>query len=350
MSVVPRTIGLGVSRDHELDREVPDALREIYRSWKEAIIREHRMPQQDFTPYIVKTNDWNEIMIVVERKGTPRPPEENQPEPKVFGCIQFVISQAKAEFINFGSSLDDQCLNLGHTTKTADNRLKRIAANGCHWNFGFNAQTSLYCRATPSKAKRETSIEGKPLKLCAEIHEDVAGDLLLDQYYQGHLHLRGIRVLQPVFEPGQAFRFGYNLARGTVGRDRQPLVNVEETMTCIHSIWESAIEQAGDVVLPKYLEIFRGTPPPADARGTYHLITESTAKKMWESLIHDPAGAGVFYCLDSRRNDHQRHLRLSPKGRLLSFTDSQILWPSTHDIRGAAEDLGKTGHHYINIR
>ncbi|RAQ66914.1 hypothetical protein COH20_007204 [Aspergillus flavus] len=350
MSVVPCTIGLDVSRDHELDQEVPDALREIYRNWKEAIIREHRMPQQDFIPYIVKTNDGNEIMIVVERKDTPRPPEENQPEPK--------------------------CLNLGHTTKTADNRLRglqvaalvlcrenhhlRISANGCHWNFGFNAQASLYCRATPFKARRGTSIEGKPLKLCAEIHEDVAvtighkgkpisledfqawlrdtidlhetpgrirtpsGDLLLDQYYQGHLYLRGIRVLQPVFEPGQAFRFGYNLARGTVGRDRQPLVNVEETMTCIHSIWESAIEQAGDVVLPKYLEIFRGTLPPADARGTYHLITESTAKKMWESLIHDPAGAGVFYCLDSRRNDDHPIIQLELKKEPRAFPDA--LW------------------------
>lgn len=33
MSVVPCTIGLDVSRDHELDQEVPDALREIYRNW-----------------------------------------------------------------------------------------------------------------------------------------------------------------------------------------------------------------------------------------------------------------------------------------------------------------------------
>ncbi|KAH2164954.1 hypothetical protein KXV74_006386, partial [Aspergillus fumigatus] len=225
--------------------------------------------------------------------------------------------------------------------------------NGCHWNFGFNAQASLYCRATPSKAKRETNVEGKPLKLCADIHEDVAvtighkgkplsledfqawlrdtidlheapgrirtpsGDVLLDQYYQGHLYLRGIRVLQPVFEPEQTFHFGYDLARGTVGRDRQPLVNVEEIMACIHSIWESAIEQADGVVLPKYLEIFRSTPPPAEARGTHHLITESTAKKMWQSLIHDSAGAGVFYCLDSRRNDDhpiiQSELKKEPR-------------------------------------
>ncbi|KAH3535769.1 hypothetical protein KXW20_002722, partial [Aspergillus fumigatus] len=129
-----------------------------------------------------------------------------------------------------------------------------------------------------------------------------SGDLLLDQYYQGHLYLRGIRVLQPVFEPGQAFRFGYNLVRGTVGRDRQPLVNVEEIMACIHSIWESAIEQAGDIVLPKYLEIFRSTPPSAEVRGTDHLITESTAKKLPDSPPHDPARAGASYCLDSRQN------------------------------------------------
>ncbi|KAF4219065.1 hypothetical protein CNMCM5878_003920 [Aspergillus fumigatiaffinis] len=314
MTVVPRTIGLGL----------------VHR--KEAIIREHRMPLQDFIPYIVKTNDRNEIMIVVERKDIPRPLDEDQPEPKVFGCIRFVISQGKAEFVNFGSSFDDQCLNLGHTTKTEDNRLRglqvaalvlcrenhhlRISANGCHWNFGFNAQVSLYCRATPSKAKRETSVEGKPLKLCADIHEDVAvtiGDLLLDQYYQGHLYLRGIRVLQPAFEPGQTFHFGYNLARGTVGRDRQLLVNVEEIMACIHSIWESAIEQADDVALPKYLEIFRSTPPPAEARGTGYLITESTAKKMWQSLIHGSAGAGVFYCLDSRRNDDHPIIQLELK-------------------------------------
>ncbi|KAH2531712.1 hypothetical protein KXW97_009563, partial [Aspergillus fumigatus] len=190
MNVVPHTIGLGVSRDYDLDREVPDALREIYQNWKEAIIREHRMPLQDFIPYIVKTNDRNEILIVVERKDIARPLDKDQPEPKVFRYIQFIISQGKAEFINFRSSFNDQCLNLGHTTKTEDNHLRglqvaalvlcrenhhlRISANGCHWNFGFNAQASLYCRATPSKAKRETIVEGKPLKLCADIHEDVA--------------------------------------------------------------------------------------------------------------------------------------------------------------------------------
>ncbi|KAF7137063.1 hypothetical protein CNMCM5793_006914 [Aspergillus hiratsukae] len=361
MTVVPRSIGLGVNRDYDLDREVPDALREIYQNWKEAIIREHRIPLQDFIPYIVKTNDRNEIMIVVERKNIPRQLEENQPEPKVFGYIRFVISQGKAEFINFGSSFDDQCLHLGHTTKTEDNRLKglqvaalvlcrenhhlKISGNGCHWNFGFNAQANLYCRATPSKAKREMSTEGKPSKLCADIHEDVAvtighkgkplsledfqawlrdtidlhetpgrirtpsGDLLLDQYYQDRLYLKGIRVLQPVFEPRQAFRFGYNLAWGTVGRDRQPLMNVKEIMACIHSIWESAIEQAGDVVLPRYLEIFQANPPPADVRGAGHLVSESTAKKMWESLTHDSTGAGVFYCLDSRRNDDDPIIR-----------------------------------------
>jgi hypothetical protein len=42
-------------------------------------------------------------------------------------------------------------------------------------------------------------------------------------------------------------------------------VNVEEIMACIYSIWESAVEQAGDIILLKYLEIFWGTPPPAEA-------------------------------------------------------------------------------------
>jgi hypothetical protein len=128
---------------------------------KEAIIQEYRMPLQDFIPYIVKINNWNEIMIVVERKDIPPLLEENQPELKVFGYIQFVISQGKAEFINFGSSFDDHCLNLGYTTKTEDNHLRglqvaalvlcrknhylRISGNGCHWNFGFNAQATLYC-------------------------------------------------------------------------------------------------------------------------------------------------------------------------------------------------------------
>jgi hypothetical protein len=35
------------------------------------------MPLQDFILYIVKTNDQNEIMIVVERKDIPRPLGEN---------------------------------------------------------------------------------------------------------------------------------------------------------------------------------------------------------------------------------------------------------------------------------
>jgi hypothetical protein len=113
------------------------------------------MPLQDFILYIIKTNNWNKIMIVVERKDIPPLLKENQPELKVFGCIQFIISQGKAEFINFGSSFNDHCLNLGHTTKIEDNHLRglqvtalvlyhknhhlRISGNGYHWNFGFNA-------------------------------------------------------------------------------------------------------------------------------------------------------------------------------------------------------------------
>lgn len=65
------------------------------------------MPLQDFIPYIVKINNWNEILIVVERKDIACLLDEDQPEPKVFRCIWFVISQGKAEFINFGSSFDD---------------------------------------------------------------------------------------------------------------------------------------------------------------------------------------------------------------------------------------------------
>lgn len=147
------------------------------------------MPLQDFIPYIIKTNNQNEILIVVERKDIARPLNKDQPEPKVFRYIQFIISQGKAEFINFRSSFNDQCLNLGHTTKTEDNHLRglqvaalvlchknhhlRISANSCHWNFRFNTQASLYCQATPSKAKHKTNVEGKPLKLCTDIHEDI---------------------------------------------------------------------------------------------------------------------------------------------------------------------------------
>jgi hypothetical protein len=109
---------------------------------------------------------------------------------------------------------------------------------------------------------------------------------------------------------------------------------MEEIMACIHSIWESAIKQADGIVLPKYLKIFWSTPPPAEARGTNHLITESAAKKIWQLLIHDSAGASVFYCLDSQRNDVS--IAPSPSTHVMADFHADIsllLGPSYNPIR-----------------
>ncbi|KAL2829136.1 hypothetical protein BJY01DRAFT_255096 [Aspergillus pseudoustus] len=72
-----------------------------------------------------------------------------------------------------------------------------------------------------------------------------------------------------------AFHFGYNLISGSVGRDRQRLLNASQVTDCIHAIWEEAIIRDEEKILPHYLELLRTQPSAADACDADHVVTEA---------------------------------------------------------------------------
>ncbi|KAB8227538.1 uncharacterized protein BDW43DRAFT_316712 [Aspergillus alliaceus] len=366
----PRSIALGLTRTYAADWTVPDALRELYQNWKDAILQAHPMSLVDFAPHVSATSE--SITIVVEEQVAPAPGGARPPARRVLGFIRFNKAQGSAEFTNLGSSLDPQCLEMGHTTKKNDERLAgghgeglkiaalvlsradhhvKISASGLYWNFGFNGQAkkNFYCRLTPAKAKRDPGAPGRPshpARLSAEVGRDVSvlvekgqkgqrlslndfgvwmrdtvdlhapsssvrtpvGDLLLGSVHWGRLYLKGLRV--PESSQGhQPFRFGYNLVHGSVDRDRQRLVDAPQAAADIHSIWERAIMQDEAKALPRYLELLRNHPSCADARGAERSVTEATAKKLWEAICREPRTRDVFYCRESDQNDDSPVIR-----------------------------------------
>ncbi|EHA21823.1 hypothetical protein ASPNIDRAFT_184074, partial [Aspergillus niger ATCC 1015] len=400
--VGPRSFALGLTRGYAADWTVPDALRELYQNWKDAILQTHsQISLLDFQPRCTVTDDQNEITFTVENPSAAPDPAGHPP---VLGFIRFNVTQGRAEFANFGAALDEQCLELGHTTKkTGDGRLAgghgeglklaalvlsrrnhhvKISANGCHWTFNFNgrAKANFYCRITPSKAKREpaaTDSSAKPPRLSARVWEDVcvvvekgpkgqqlaftdfrawlqhtvdlhpsssrirtaAGDLLLNPEYQDQVYLKGIRVSQRSLDP-QPFRCGYVLAHGSVDRDRQRLLDPRQAQECIHSIWQHAIAQDAARVLPRYLALLRCHPLPADVRGAELLVTEATARRLWDLLQQDTEGANIFYCCQSRHHTESSLIRSELNKEPCALPD--MLWGLLRRhgmVRDAMEEL-----------
>ncbi|KAE8310985.1 hypothetical protein BDV41DRAFT_579005 [Aspergillus transmontanensis] len=197
--IVQRNVALGLTRNYAADWTVQDALRELYQNWKDAILQHYQMSLLDFTPYISSTPD--HITIVVGRQPLPVGGEGRLPQ-QALGYIRFNKIQGSAEFTNFGSTLEERCLEMGHTTKAKDERLAgghgeglkiaalvlcranhhvKISTGGFHWNFGFNGQskTNFFCRLTPTRAKRDLGAYhyrrgANPVKLHANIWDDVS--------------------------------------------------------------------------------------------------------------------------------------------------------------------------------
>ncbi|KAL5364316.1 hypothetical protein BJX96DRAFT_178839, partial [Aspergillus floccosus] len=176
---LPRNINLGLNRTYAADWSVQDALRELYQNWKDAILQTSRISLPEFLPRVSVTN--NETTITVEERPWQAPDGRWQrpPTQKVLGYIRYDHIKGSAEFANFSSRLDPECLEMGHTTKRGDHRLAgghgeglkiaalvlsrenhhvKVVTNGTYWNFGFNgpSKTNFYCRLTAAKGRGES--------------------------------------------------------------------------------------------------------------------------------------------------------------------------------------------------
>ncbi|KAL2848982.1 hypothetical protein BJX68DRAFT_276168 [Aspergillus pseudodeflectus] len=379
-ALAPHSVALGLTRAYAPSWRVPDALRELYQNWKDAILETHQISLLEFAPSVSTTPD--EITITVEKASAPAANGDAEP-PKLLGYIYFNRHRGSAEFTNFGSSLDYSCLEMGHTTKKMDDRLAgghgeglkiaalvlcreshqvRIAANGCYWHFGFNGRSkaNFFCRLTPVKARQgpgTTNKQRAPPRLSARIWEDVSitirglplqeadfeawrrdtidlgpidawirtssGDLLLAPCYRDRLYLKGIHIPETGFDRS-AFHFGYNLISGSVGRDRQRLLNASQVTDRIHAIWEKAITQDEAKILPRYLELLQTHPSAADACDADRVVTATVAKKLWAALRSEATAANQFYCPKSRCNQDDPIIQSELRKRPTALPD--LLW------------------------
>jgi hypothetical protein len=229
----------------------------------------------------------------------------------------------------------------------------KISTHHSYWNFGFrgNSKRHLYCQFSPASAdriKRQKMTHDARRKagiardLTANIWEDVSvivgkvnqngrpiivedfhewmrvtidlnrpselvrtphGDLILDEAYVGHLYVKGIHVPLAGTE-GHRFRVGYNLVRGNLGRDRdrQRLMDGEQEARTVTLIWETAIKQQEEKVLPLYVSLLRYHPLWADVRLAEVMITEVTARKVWGALAAEARATGAFYYPEGYEN------------------------------------------------
>ncbi|KAA8651993.1 hypothetical protein EYZ11_002962 [Aspergillus tanneri] len=128
--MVQRNVALGLTRNHAADWTVQDALLEL----KDAILQ-YQMSLLEFIPHISATH--SEVIIVVEGKR-PLPMGEGPLAQQVLGYIRFNKIQGSSEFTNFGSRLDEQYLEMGHTTKIKDERVAGGHGEGLKIASGFH--------------------------------------------------------------------------------------------------------------------------------------------------------------------------------------------------------------------
>ena len=71
------------------------------------------------------------------------------------------------------------------------------------------------------------------------------GDLILDDAFNGKIYLKGLRV--PTYN--LTFKYGYQLFKGHINRDRDQVINVRQMADSLTTIWAHAIDQKGTPLL-----------------------------------------------------------------------------------------------------
>lgn len=210
----------------------------------------------------------------------------------------------------------------------------RFAASEYYWNFSLRGRnrSHLACRLSPAK---ETSVEAKKQEFAARsakpkfkrgltsnIWEDVtvkvgkargdggvsvseeefrswlevtidldppsltdviqtaAGDLILDARFGGHIYLKGLRIEGHVSN----LAFGYNLAHGTIGRDRDRLKTAAEEDEMLNAIWEQAILTQGPDSVDTYIKLLHDREDCSEVGLTAQKLQKSAAQAVWARL------------------------------------------------------------------
>jgi hypothetical protein len=220
----------------------------------------------------------------------------------------------------------------------------RFAASGYYWNFRFGGSdmNQLYCHLSPiseaalRKQKEAHSArvgKGASRELVANPWEDVSvqigkirgprglkvsmadfrdwlkvsmdldrpsnvvktayGDLILDPEFSGRVYLKEL-LLKNSASPFK-YKFGYNLSRGDVNRERQSMESSVEEAKTIARIWDGAIQNNPADTLNEYVMMLREDTSRADVNHAKDYISETTANSIWQYLLAKDPDKRLFY-------------------------------------------------------
>lgn len=128
----------------------------------------------------------------------------------------------------------------------------------------------------------------------SHIIETEAGDIILDASFHGKVFYKGMLLSGPVSET-ESFRLGYNFSAGTVNRDRQRLVDKQEEANMVRRIWETAIDQHKESMLPIYVNLLRNFPRAPDVAWAERLLEAPTKSLIWKHLLQEANGERFYY-------------------------------------------------------
>ncbi|KAF9885418.1 hypothetical protein FE257_012940 [Aspergillus nanangensis] len=331
---------LNISKSYVSTLSVQDAFQHLYQNWRDAIIATFNLTHP-FEPQFEQTSDFIRIVM----------PMPNKTPPQYMGYIQFAKKTGHVTLVNACSTLQPKHLQLGSTSKRHDPRLAgrhgeglkiavlvlmreghqvRIEASRHKWRFGFKSPpiTQFTCTMNPSKKPINTDAESHAAmsKFKNRIATDVAifispgagikpsdfmewlqvtldilnprdtikttgGDLFLDESFSNKIYLKGLLLPQSP-SASKNLIYGYNFYSGALNRDRTRMTDRKEESRMITQIWEEAIALDEQILLPKFVDMLRQSPPPWDARKNefYYLNTqESDVGIINQSLGKQPA-------------------------------------------------------------
>jgi hypothetical protein len=122
--------------------------------------------------------------------------------------------------------------------------------------------------------------------------------LILNPQLRRNLYHNGVTL--PI-STGGAFLFAYNFAPATTCRDRHRLTSWRDAARQVKQIWEEALRIQKGTILPVFVYLLRNHAHAADTELVGPLLESSTARQIWQYLLHESADKQFFY--SARSND-----------------------------------------------
>jgi hypothetical protein len=180
-----------------------------------------------------------------------------------------------------------------------DMERKRVAAGvtrGLHYNIWEDVTVKIgRVNKIGERVAQEDFLKWLSISLDlnppSEMIQTPNGSLILDEEFGGRLYLKSLLLKEN--NTGKKLKFGYNLFRGNVDRDRKRLPTGEEAWD-LAEIWAGAIRLRPRDTLDKYVALLRED-KNADVNGVENHISESMARIVWSRLLEQDSQCLRFY-------------------------------------------------------